>query len=190
MLLLTGGAGSGKTFTVLEALRAAWRRGDTAVRLLVPTASMARHLQNDLARQGFVFSPGVIQTLSRFLEPWTAGIGQVSGPTLHMLIEKSVHRLHLPEFSKVADIPGFHAKLASVIEECSAAGCGPDLLRRHLPGGGLGQALIQVFEEVTRALDERKLGMRAMRLSLAAGNIDREGTGPVTTVYIDGFFSL
>jgi ATP-dependent helicase/DNAse subunit B len=151
---------------------------------------MARHLQNDLARQGFVFSPGVIQTLSRFLEPWTAGVSQVSAPTLHMLIEKSVRRLNLPEFSKVAQIAGFHAKLASVIEECSAAGCGPDLLRRHLPEGGLGKALIQVFEEVTSALNERKLGMRAMRLSLAAENIDREGTSPVTTVCIDGFFSL
>src|ERR1700730_11596062 len=182
MLLLTGGAGSGKTFTVLEALRAALRRGDTAARLLVPTATMARHLQNDLARQGFVFSPGMIQTLSRFLEPWTAGTGQVSVPTLHMLIEKSLRRLRLPEFSKVAHIPGFHAKLASVIEECSAAGCGPDLLRRQLPEGGLGGALIQVFEEVTRALDERKLGMRAARLRLASANIDRVGTSPVTTV--------
>jgi hypothetical protein len=174
MLLLTGEAGSGKTFTVLEALRAALRGGEPAVRLLVPTATMARHLQNDLARQGFIFSPGVIQTLSRFLEPWTGGIGQASVPTLHMLIEKSVRRLRLPEFSKVAHIPGFHAKLASVIEECSAAGCDPGLLRRHLPGGGLGGALIQVFEEVTRALAERKLGLRATRLGLAAANIQRD----------------
>lgn len=190
MLLLTGGAGSGKTFTVLEALRAALGRGDSAVRLLVPTATMARHLQNDLARQGFVFSPGAIQTLSRFLEPWTAGIRQVSVPTLHMLTEKSLRRLHLQEFSKVAHIPGFHAKLASVIEECSAAGCNPDLLRRHLSEGGLGGALIEVFEEVTRALDEQKLAMRATRLRLAAENLDRDGTGPVTTIYIDGFFSF
>ena len=189
MLLLTGGAGSGKTFTVLEALRAALR-GDSAVRLLVPTATMARHLQNDLARQGFVFSPGVIQTLSRFLEPWTAGTGQVSVPTLHMLIEKSLRRLRLPEFSKVAHIPGFHAKLASVMEECSAAGCGPDVLRRHLPEGGLGGGLIEVFEDVTRALEERNLAMRATRLVLAATKIDREGCGPVSTVYVDGFFSL
>src|SRR4029079_2811569 len=107
-----------------------------------------------------------------------------------MLIEKSLRRLRLPEFSKVSHIPGFHAKLASVIEECSAAGCGPDLLRRHLPEGGLGGALIQVVEAVTRALDERQLAMRATRLVLAAAKIDREGCSPVNTVYVDGFFSL
>ena len=57
MLLLTGPAGSGKTFLVLEKLREALARNDARVRLLAPTATMARHVQNRIAREGFVPRP-------------------------------------------------------------------------------------------------------------------------------------
>src|SRR5713101_5531917 len=108
MQLLTGPPGSGKTFTVLEGLRTALRRKDDAVRLLVPTATMAQHLRDEIAREGFVFRPELIQTLHRFIEPWTAGLPQVSEPVFYMLVEKSVRRLNPPEFAKVAHLAGFH----------------------------------------------------------------------------------
>ena len=73
MRLLTGPAGSGKTFTILEALRSALQKNDNAVCLLVPTATMAQHLRNQMAREGFVFSPARIQTIWRFIEPWADG---------------------------------------------------------------------------------------------------------------------
>jgi hypothetical protein len=80
MLLLTGLSGSGKTFRVLERFRDALRRRDSGVRLLTPTATMARHLQNRVAREGFVFRPGLIQTLSRFVDSFAADMPQVSEP--------------------------------------------------------------------------------------------------------------
>jgi hypothetical protein len=80
MLLLTGPAGSGKTSLVLAQFRAALARNDPPARLLVPTATMARHLQNRIAREGFVLRPHWIQTLSRFVDGWAADLPQVSGP--------------------------------------------------------------------------------------------------------------
>ena len=47
--------------------REALRAGHSAVRLLVPTATLAQHLQNQLAREGFVFRRGLVQTLSGFV---------------------------------------------------------------------------------------------------------------------------
>ena len=57
MQLLSGPAGSGKTTYILDRFREALSAGSSKVRLLVPTATMAQHLQNRLAREGFVF-PG------------------------------------------------------------------------------------------------------------------------------------
>src|SRR5260370_12894615 len=101
MRLLTGPAGSGKTFTILEALRSALTKNDNAVCLLVPTATMAQHLRNQMAREGFVFSPAQIQTIWRFIEPWTADLPQPSDAVLHILVANCVHRLHLPPFSNL-----------------------------------------------------------------------------------------
>ena len=190
MQLLTGPAGSGKTFTALEALRAALRRKDGSVRLLVPTATMAQHLRNEMAREGFVFFPALIQTISRFIDPWAAGFPEVSEPLFHLLVEQSVRKLNSPEFAKVAHMAGFHARLATVIDECSTAGCDAEALRRHLPASGLGRALAEVFAEVSRVLDLRKLGMRSTRLGLAAAQIEEKGLGPIKSIWLDGFFSL
>src|SRR5579872_3063467 len=115
MQLLTGPTGSGKTFSALETIRDALRSGDTGVRLLVPTATMAQHLRNELAREGLVFSTGSVQTIWRFIEPWAADCPEVSRALLTILVEKTVRRLHLPEFQNVAEFAGLHAKLAAVI---------------------------------------------------------------------------
>src|SRR5882672_245932 len=171
MQLLTGPAGSGKTFTVLEGLRAALGRNDTSVRVLAPTVTMAQHLRGELARGGLVYSPSVLQTLARFIDPWVKDLPQVSAPVFDLLVEKCVRRANRAEFAKVAHLAGFHARLAAVIEECVTAGCGASALRERLPAAGLTRALADVFEEVSRALDGRKLGLRATRLALAASRI-------------------
>ena len=82
MLILTGPAGSGKTFLALQQLREAIRLHDDSVRLLVPTATMAAHLRNELAREGLVVRPSLIQTLWRFIERWVSEIGTVEAAGL------------------------------------------------------------------------------------------------------------
>ncbi|HXI42001.1 MAG TPA: PD-(D/E)XK nuclease family protein [Bryobacteraceae bacterium] len=190
MQLFTGPAGSGKTFTVLEGLRAALRRKDASVRVLVPTVTMAQHLRDEIARGGIVFSPSVLQTLARFIEPWVKDLPQVSAPVFELLVEKCVLRANRLEFAKVAHLSGFHARLAAVIEECDTAGCDARALREGLPAAGLTRALAEVFDEVSRALNGRKLGLRATRLALAAARILESGAGPAKTIWLDGFFSF
>jgi len=190
MHLLTGPAGSGKTFAILERLRAALRRKDTSVRVLVPTATMAQHLRNELARAGLVFSPSLIQTIHRYIEPWVADLPQVPEPLFHLLVERTVRRLDPPAFRKVAHLAGFQAGLAAVIEECASAGCNARSLGDDLPPAGLGHDLARAFDEVSQTLDRQKLGLRSTRLSLAAARIAEAGTATVKTIWLDGFFSL
>src|ERR1039458_10897453 len=100
MLLLTGPAGSGKTSRILERFRDALRQRDSGVRLLTPTATMAQHLQNQLAREGFVFRPGLIQTLSRFVDSFAADMPQVSEPLLYLIVEEAASRRHRPQLGR------------------------------------------------------------------------------------------
>jgi ATP-dependent helicase/DNAse subunit B len=190
MQLLTGPPGSGKTFSALAVLKAALRSGETGVRLLVPTATMVQHWRNELAREGFVYPPGIIQTIWRFIEPWAQDLPQVSDALLNMLVEKSIRRLSLPEFQNVAHLTGFHARMTAAIDECASAGCDPRLLQTLSPSDGLGRALARVFEDANRLLEGKKLGMRSTRLLLAASRIADAGAGPAKVIWFDGFFSF
>jgi len=193
MLLLTGPAGSGKTFRILERLRAAFERGDSGVRLLTPTATMARHVQNRLAREGFVFRPALIGTLSRFVYAFAADLPQVSEPLLYLLVEDAARRVNRPEFARVVHLPGFCAALARAMEEFSAAGCDAARLANSLPrkaAAPLGEAFLAIYREVDRELARRGLATRSQRLLHAAGRIAREGLAGVHTIWLDGFHAL
>src|SRR5271165_6438383 len=151
MQLLTGPAGSGKTFRILERFRGALRRRDPGVRLLTPTATMAQHLQNQVAREGFLFRPGLIQTLSRFVDSFAADVPQASDPLLYLIVEEAARRVDRPEFARVAGLPGFCAALARTMEELSSAGCGAERLARSMAQQGslapLGDAFLAVYHE-------------------------------------------
>lgn len=193
MLLLTGPAGSGKTFYILERFRKALRRRDGIdpdVRLLVPTATMAQHLQHRMARLGLVLRPGSILTLSRFLDPWAKSLTRISSPAFHLLVDGAVNRLNRPEFGRVARLPGFGAALAQTLEEFYSAGCDSRRLAPHLPDAPLSQSVFAVFQEVDRQLEARGLVMRSGWLERAAAAIEREGVRGVHTFFLDGFYSF
>lgn len=190
MRLLTGPAASGKTSRVLEEFRAALGREPGSARLLVPTATMARHLQNRLAREGFILRPSMIQTLSRFVDPWAEELPQISDPCLYLLVEEAARRVNRPEFARVVQLPGFCASLARTVEELSAAGCDAARLARNLPDTPLGEAFLAVFREVDRELARRGLGIRSTRLARAAARIAQDGLGEVRAIWLDGFHTL
>jgi RecB family exonuclease len=193
MLLLTGPAGSGKTFRVLERLREALGRCDSGARLLTPTATLAQHLQNRMAHEGFVFRPGIIQTLSRFVDSF-AGTPQVSQPLLYLIVEDAARRVNRPEFARVAALPGFCAVLARTMEELSSAGCDARRLAAglaHLRGSApLGDAFLSIYLAVDRELATRGLAMRSQRLQRAAAAIAGEGIAGIHTIWLDGFQAL
>jgi ATP-dependent helicase/DNAse subunit B len=194
MLLLTGPAGSGKTSRVLERFREALRRRDSGVRLLTPTATMAQHLQNQVARGGFVFRPGLIQTLSRFVDSFAADLPQVSEPLFYLIVEEAASRVNRPEFARVVRLPGFCAALARTMEEFSSAGCDAERLAQSMSRQGglapLGEAFLAVYREVDGELGGRGLAMRSQRLAHAARQIAREGIAAIHTIWLDGFYAL
>jgi ATP-dependent helicase/DNAse subunit B len=194
MLLLTGPAGSGKTHRILEQFRDALQRHDSGVRLLTPTATMARHLQNQVAREGFVFRPGVIQTLSRFVDSFAADMPQVSEPLLYLIVEEAARRVNRPEFARVVRLPGFCAALARTMEELSSAGCDAERLAESMARKGspapLGEAFLAVSREIDRELGRRGLAMRSRRLAHAAEQIAREGHPGIRAIWLDGFYAL
>lgn len=194
MVLLTGPAGSGKTFRILEELRQALRRRDPGVRLLTPTATMAQHLQNQLAREGYVFRPGLIQTLSRFIDPFAADLPLVSEPLLYLIVEEAAAQVDRPEFARVVRLHGFCAALARTIEEFSSAGCDAESLAARMPGLAapppLGDAFVAVYREVQRKLARRGLATRSQRLAHAAAQIAEAGLPGIHTIWLDGFYAL
>ena len=195
MLLLTGPPGSGKTLRILTALRQALQtREAVGLRLLVPTATLAQHAQNELARQGFVFSGRVIQTLNAFIDDRCGDILQTPKPAFTLIVERAVRSLGRAEFANVLDFPGFVASLSNTIDEFSAAGCDSARLASHVPRGPhaapLAEAFLAVYREVERELARRNLALRASRIEAAAQRIASGGAGTLRTVWLDGFHAL
>ncbi|HXB66826.1 MAG TPA: PD-(D/E)XK nuclease family protein [Candidatus Acidoferrales bacterium] len=190
MLLLIGPAGSGKTDYILEGVRQALRSGNSAIRLLVPTATLAQHWQNRLAREGFVFRRGLIQTLSGFVQDWAGEAPQVPDSVLYLIVEQAALRVNRPEFARVVQMPGFCASLARTMAEFSSAGCDSGRLATCLPDAPLAAAFLAVYQDVDRELARRGLAMRATRLQRAAARIEREGLGGIGAIWLDGFHAL
>jgi putative RecB family exonuclease len=190
MRLLTGPAGSGKTTFILDRLRDALRAGKDGVRLLVPTATLAQHLQNQVAREGFVFHRNLIQTLSGFVENWAGDYPEAPRAVIYLMVEEAARRAGREEFARVAGMPGFYAKLAETIEEFSSAGCDSARLARHLPDAPLAEAFLAVYREVDRLLAERGLSLRGRRLERAAERIEQLGAGGIGAIWLDGFYAL
>ncbi|MGA2736520.1 MAG: PD-(D/E)XK nuclease family protein [Bryobacteraceae bacterium] len=194
MLLLAGPAGSGKTSRILERFRDAVRRRDSGVRLLTPTATMAQHLQNQVAREGFVFQPGLVQTLSRFVDSFAGDMPQVTEPLLYLIVEEAASRVNRPEFAPVVRLPGFCAALARAMGEFSSAGCDAQRLANSLARKAglapLGEAFLAVYRQVESELSRRGLAMRSQRLAQAAEKITGAGLHAIHTIWLDGFYAL
>ncbi|MGB9456438.1 MAG: PD-(D/E)XK nuclease family protein [Bryobacteraceae bacterium] len=194
MRLIVGPAGSGKTSLVLheleEVVRDAAGGGGKAVRLLVPTATLAQHLQNQLAREGLALRGAVIETLSSFVQPWALPTVQAPDSVVYLAVEEAVRRIDRPEFRQVAHLAGFCSSLARTLTDLSSAGCDSQRLRRNLPDIPLGAPFLAVYKEVEDALERRGLALRARCLQLAAARIAAEELTGIRTIWLDGFHVL
>src|SRR5712692_12023236 len=94
-MLLIGHPGTGKTRRVREELSSALAAGRRAT-LVVPTASMAEHLQHQLARQGLLIPPRAILPFSRFVERFTPDCTELSSALQILLLEHAPGRTQPP----------------------------------------------------------------------------------------------
>ncbi len=190
MRLIVGPAGSGKTSLVLNELRDAVHAAGLAARLLVPTATLAQHLQNQLAREGLALRGGVIETLSSFVQPRALPAVQAPDSVVYLAVEEAVRRVNRPEFRQVADLAGFCSSLARTLNEFSSAGGDSQRLRRNLPDTPLAAPFLAVYREVEDALERCGLALRARCLQMAAAHIATEGLTGIRTIWLDGFHVL
>jgi ATP-dependent helicase/DNAse subunit B len=164
-LLITGPPASGKSRIAQERFLAA---SDSI--LLTPTATMAEHVRNELARHGFPVRPNRILTLAGFLEQ---RVGRPASPAmLDLAIQEALDELRPARFLDVARYPGFRHSLANLIEEASA-----NVVPRDL-------AL--VFQYVERSLARRGTALRRDHLAAVSANPQNL---PRRIVF-DGFFSF
>lgn len=186
MLLIAGPPASGKTTFCLDRLRETIRYGDSTARLLVPTTTMAEHLRNQLVREGFVFSPAVISTFAKFVQPFTGAMTVASTGALQLIVGDLLQRLSLESYIRVREFAGFRRALVGAIEELASAGGTSELLERS--GANADFALL--FRHVLSELKQRDWHLRSALLGRAAERIAQEGAGPVRTVWMTGFFSF
>jgi ATP-dependent helicase/DNAse subunit B len=194
MLLLTGSPGSGKSHLIVESVRAELRRGASDFRLLVPTATMAEHLKNQLAREDLPLRPGVVTTLARFVAPWVREYPEIPPASLELLVDRVLATKAPEQFARVARLPGFRRSLSELIEEFSSAGCDcwrlAQLLEAGLPEAPLAGAFLAVYQNVEQETIRRGWAPRAIRLRGAAEEIRAFGLGPIHRIFLDGFFTL
>ncbi len=137
--------------------------------LITPTATMAEHLRNEMARSGAAVRPNRIQTIAQF----TAARSTASAPStvlLHLLIQQAIHATNSPRFRAIAQSRGLHRAIAELVEELPAGAAPPDLAR--------------ILRHVENEIATRAFALRSERLR----SVSTAGLPP--EVIFDGFFSF
>jgi len=192
MLLLTGPTGSGKTHHALDRIRECAQRGAADARLLTPTATMAEHLRNELARDGYLVRTETVQTLWQFVDALAGSPRQVPEAALHHLVRASLEEVDPPAFRAVGSMPGFQAAVAELIEELDGTGespvqIGERVRRRHLRAD-FAAPVLEIAAHVREAVTHRGMELRSDRLRRAGQRIGAGGMFGVRDVLFDGFF--
>lgn len=188
--MLTGPLGSGKT--------ARWRTDferSSSARLLVPTATMARHLRHELARAGNVIRPGSIQTLAELTaELNEAGPAEMTPAALVLLVRLAI-REESSAWGASAHTHGFQQAMANTIAELDARGYSASdvmataQLVEDAPPEPM--AFLRFFTRMEKKVREAGLALRSWRLLAATQRAFAAPlVGGTTLVLVDGFFSL
>ncbi len=186
-MLLIGPPGSGKTHFVLGALEAAVREGRAAEsKLIVPTASMARHLLHTLARRGLVVPGNLVKTIAEVVRAATPGAREVSPAMEAWLLKEALRQASPAEFSGLEASLGLRRRIAESMREFWAAGA-DNLQLDRLAKSSLQRAFLAVFRRYEEMLAEAGPVHRNQRIAQAAAAFRRGGLGPVKRVYLDGF---
>ncbi len=189
-MLLIGPPGSGKTHYVLERLEAAVREARSPqVKLIVPTASMARHLLHTLARRGLAVPGDLVQTIGDFVRRLTPDLREPTPAANSWLLGCAIQTANRGEFSALREAPGFLRHIERTLREFQAAGCDGFSLER-LATTRYQAAFAAVFVEYEKLLEKHGYTYPAGRLARAADEVRRRGLGDPREIYLDGFFQF
>ena len=184
MRLIRGAPGSGKTALVFREFKETLGQGIRAPRIVVPTATLVRHFQHELARDGVIFPPSSVTSLSRFVAERAATAKLVPDGLLRAIVRDALQRLNLREFAEVSSTAGMTATVIDTIALFENAGCTPEKLAgvRKLSAHG------KAFEKVWRAVDQR---VRECGFTTRAGIIRAAAANSEPlTIWMDGFIHL
>lgn len=178
--------------TYRDPLRVALRGGRRSVRWIVPTATLARHLRNELAREGLLVRPSAISTLSALVDELTPQVRVAGAGELRLFIRATLRAWAPPRWSRILARPGLEESLATLVGEMDSAGYSPadlaataDLLRRTWTDAEL---FLDFYQRLEESLHTRGLVLRSARLAQATGRLFRHGLPGVTHVFLEGFF--
>lgn len=189
-----GPLGSGKTTRMLDAVRGRLHAFRDDFRVIVPTATMAEHLRNGLAREGFTLRSTTIATLTAHASELVPGARVMNATALEMALDAVLSANCPPAFLNTREMPGVLARLAATLEELINAGCDAYTWEGFLSLTAevkpllraLGSVWVEVQERLrSEGLVTRHEWLRAAAQALRAGSLPELGT-----FYWDGFSRL
>lgn len=187
MKLIRGAPGSGKTRQVFREFKAALRAGETNVRIVVPTATLVRHFQHELARDGLVFSPRSVISLNRFLTECAGEVKLVPDGLLRAVVRDCLRQISFPEFAEVSTTDGMAELIVETITLFENAGCTPGKLALVKKLGSHAKP----FERLWRAVGERvrHCGYELRGNWIRAASVNTQ-PGRSGRIWMDGFLNF
>ncbi len=184
MRLIRGAAGSGKTALVFQEFKEALKQNRAGARIVVPTATLVRHFQHELARDGIVFPPSAIVSFSRFARDLTPQLKQVPDTLLRVIVRDALSRLKLREFEQVAATEGMVSTVLDTIGLFDNAGASVEKLAGVKRLSPYGRAFEKLWREIERTVHRCGYAMRSEILRAAALNL------PPLKIWMDGFLAF
>jgi ATP-dependent helicase/DNAse subunit B len=184
MKLIRGAPGSGKTRQVFREFKEALRTEEGNLRLVVPTATLVRHFQHELARDGVVFSPRSVISLNRLLLERAGETQLIPDGLLRALVRDSLQRIPFPEFAAVANTDGMADTVSETISLFENAGCTPDKLASIRKLGTHARPFEKLWRAVRDAARQRGFALRGDWIRAAATNAQP------ARIWFDGFLNF
>ena len=184
MRLIRGAAGAGKSAQVLQEFRDALRSRRQRVRIVVPTATLVRHFQHQLARAGEVCPPSSVVSLRRLIEENAPGLKPIPDGLLRALVRDTLRRLKPPEFSEVAETSGMVSVVLDTIALFENAGATAEKVGTVRRLSGHAKAFERIWRDVAATMRERGYASRTEVVRAAAAHIGG------LRIWMDGFVTF
>ena len=155
-------------------------------RIVVPTATLVRHFQHELARDGAVFAPSAIVSLSRFTRELAVPLTLVPEGALRAIVREKLGRLKPADFAAVSGTAGMTEVVLETIALFESAGATPDQLAsvRRLPSRG--RAFERIWRSVLEGVRSAGFVLRGELVRAAAANAGNSAQ----KIWLDGFLTF